>query len=119
MAASPDKYARKRARSSAVSTVIGIALVLFMLGIFSVLVLNAHKLSTYVKEHIQVQVFLEDGMKEADILRLKKEIDAEIFTISTDYVSKEDAAEQLSKSWARILFVFWDIIPYRRRSICG
>lgn len=97
MAASPDKYARKRARSSAVSTVIGIALVLFMLGILSVLVLNARKLSTYVKENIQVQIFLDDGIKEADILRLKKEIDAESYTLSTDYVSKDDAAEQLSK----------------------
>ncbi len=96
MAASPDKYARKRARSSAVSTVIGIALVLFMLGILSVLVLNARKLSTYVKENIQVQIFLDDGIKEADILRLKKEIDAESYTLSTDYVSKDDAAEQLS-----------------------
>ena len=96
MATSPDKYAKKRARSSAISTVIGIALVLFMLGILSVLVLNAQKLSTYVKENIQVQVFLNDDVKEADILRLKKEIDAEIFTHSTKYVSKEDAAKELS-----------------------
>lgn len=97
MAASPDKYARKRARTSAVSTVIGIALVLFMLGILSVLVLNARKLSNYVKENIQVQVFLEDAVKEAGILRLKKEIDAEPYTHSTEYVSKEEAARQLSE----------------------
>lgn len=97
MSTSPDKYAKKRARSSAISTVIGIALVLFMLGILSVLVLNAQKLSTYVKENIQVQVFLNDDVKEADILRLKKEIDAETFTNSTKYVSKEDAAKELSE----------------------
>ena len=97
MSTSPDKYAKKRARSSAISTVIGIALVLFMLGILSVLVLNAQKLSTYVKENIQVQVFLNDDVKEADILRLKKEIDAESYTNSTKYVSKEDAAKELSE----------------------
>lgn len=97
MASSPDKYAKKRARSSAISTVIGIALVLFMLGILSVLVLNAQKLSNYVKENIQVQVFLNDDVNEADILRLKKEIDAEPFTNSTKYVSKEDAAKELSE----------------------
>jgi len=97
MATSPDKYAKKRARSSAISTVIGIALVLFMLGILSVLVLNAQKLSNYVKENIQVQVFLDEVVKEADILRLKKEIDAEIFTNSTTYVSKEEAAKELSE----------------------
>ena len=97
MATSPDKYAKKRARSSAISTVIGIALVLFMLGILSVLVLNAQKLSNYVKENIQVQVFLNDDVNEADILRLKKEIDAEVYTHSTKHVSKEDAAKELSE----------------------
>lgn len=97
MATSPDKYAKKRARSSAISTVIGIALVLFMLGILSVLVLNAQKLSNYVKENIQVQVFLDEDVKEADILKLKKEIDAESFTNSTTYVSKEEAAKELSE----------------------
>ncbi len=97
MSASPDKYAKKRARSSAISTVIGIALVLFMLGILSVLVLNAQKLSNYVKESIQVQVFLEEDVKEAEILRLKKELDAEPFTLSTTYVSKEEAAAILSE----------------------
>lgn len=97
MASSPDKYARKRARSSAVSTVIGIALVLFMLGILGILVLNARQLSTYVKENIQVQVFLENDAREADIARLKKEIDAEAYTHSTEYVSKEDAAKKLSE----------------------
>jgi len=97
MSTSPDKYAKKRARSSAISTVIGIALVLFMLGILSVLVLNAQKLSTYVKENIQVQVFLNDEVNEADILRLKKEIDSEVYTSSTKYVSKEDAAKELSE----------------------
>lgn len=97
MATSPDKYARKRARASAISTVIGIALVLFMLGILSVLVLNAQKLSTYVKENILVQVFLNEDVKEADVMRLKKELDAEVYTHATTYVSKEDAATQLSE----------------------
>lgn len=97
MALTPDKYAKKRARASAISTVIGIALVLFMLGILSVLVLNAQKLSTHVKENIQVQVFLNEDVKEADVMRLKKEMDAEVYTHSTKYVSKEDAAAQLTE----------------------
>jgi cell division transport system permease protein len=97
MASPPDKYARKRARSSAVSTVIGISLVLFMLGMLCVLVLNARKLSNYVKENIQVQVFLDDNVKEAEVLRLKKEIDATPYTLQTKYLSKEEAAKELSE----------------------
>lgn len=97
MATTPDKFAKRRARSSAISTVVGISLVLFMLGILTVLILNAQKLSDYVKENIQVQLFLNEGAKEADVMRLKKELDAEVFTKSTVYVSKDEAAEQLSK----------------------
>lgn len=96
MASNPEKYAKRRARSSAISTVIGIALVLFMLGILTVLVLNTQKLSSYVKENIRVQIFLYEDVKEAEIQRLKKEIDAEPFTRTTKYVSKEDGAKLLA-----------------------
>lgn len=111
MATSPDKYARKRARSSAISTVIGISLVLFMLGILSVLVLNANKLSNTVKENIQIQVFLDEDVKEADVMRLKKEIDAENFTRSTVYVSKEEAAKQLTEDLGEDFITFLGYNP--------
>lgn len=97
MATTPDKFAKRRARSSAISTVVGISLVLFMLGILTVLILNAQKLSNYVKENIQVQLFLNEDVKEADVMRMKKELDAEVFTKSTVYVSKDEAAELLSR----------------------
>lgn len=111
MAASPDKFARRRARSSAVSTVIGIALVLFMLGILGVLVLNARKLSTYVKENIQVQVFLQEDIKEADVLKLQKMLDAEAFTLQTTYVSKEDAARALQEELGENFVAFLGYNP--------
>jgi cell division transport system permease protein len=78
--------------------VIGISLVLFMLGILSVLLLNAQKLSSYVKENIEIQVYLADTAKEADVMRLKKELDAEPFTRQTQYVDKEEGAARLSES---------------------
>ncbi len=111
MATSPDKFAKRRARSSAISTVIGISLVLFMLGILAVLILNAQKLSNYVKENIQVQLFLEDNANEADVMRMKKELDAEPFTKSTQYVSKEDAAQQLSDDLGEDFLTFLGYNP--------
>ncbi len=98
MADAPDKYARRRARSSTISTVIGISLVLYMLGILSVLLLNAQKLSNYVKENIQVDVYLSQGASEADMMRVKKSLDAEAFSKSTNFISKEEAAKQLTEN---------------------
>jgi cell division transport system permease protein len=97
MASTPDKFARKRARTSAISTVVGISLVLFMLGMLAVLILNGQKLSSYVKENIQVQVFLKEDVKEGDLMRIKKEMDAEPFVKETTIVSKEEAARVLSE----------------------
>ncbi len=90
-----DKYAKRRARSSAASTIIGIALVLFMIGTLALLLLNAHELSIYVKENIQVQVFLNEDAREVDIIQLKKTIDAENYPRETRFVSKEEAAKIL------------------------
>lgn len=90
-----DKYAKRRARSSAASTIIGIALVLFMIGALALLLLNARELSVYVKENIQVQVFLNDDARDVDMVQLKKTIDATAYPRETRFVSKEEAAKTL------------------------
>ena len=46
-----------------------------------------------MKENIGFQVYLKEGVKEADILRFQKQLDAEKFVKSTTYISKEEAAK--------------------------
>lgn len=111
MVSTPDKYARRRARSSAVSTIIGISLVLFMLGILGVLILNAQKLAKHVRENLQIQVFLADDLNEAGTLQLRKEIDAEPYTLKTEYISKEEAAEDLQREIGEDFMTFLGTNP--------
>lgn len=111
MVSTPDKYARRRARSSAVSTIIGISLVLFMLGILGVLILNAQKLAKHVRENLQIQVFLADDLNEAGTLQLRKEIDAEPYTLKTEYISKEEAAEDLQREIGEDFMAFLGTNP--------
>ncbi len=49
---STDRHNKARTRSAGVGTVIGIALVLFMLGVLGFLVLNAQALERYFKENV-------------------------------------------------------------------
>ncbi len=86
------KFTRRKARTSYVSTVVGITLVLFLLGAFGSLVLNAQRLSVYAKENIVINIFLKDDTKEVDIIQMKKELDIQVFTKKSTYVSKEEAA---------------------------
>ena len=54
------KYTSRRLRSSYISSVVSISLILFTLGLLGLLVLDARKISDYVKEHIQLVVFLNE-----------------------------------------------------------
>ncbi|MBI5218221.1 MAG: cell division protein FtsX [Bacteroidia bacterium] len=89
------KLIRRRLRSAYITTTVSISLVLFMLGIMGLLILNARKLSDYVKENIGFSVILNDDAKEADVLALQKNLDATQYVKSTEYISKEKAASEL------------------------
>jgi cell division transport system permease protein len=86
---------RVRDRTANISTVIGIALVLFMLGVLGFMVLNARALEQFFRENVRVDLFLQRGLKEVDIMQFRKELDTEPFTRSTRYVTPEEAAELL------------------------
>lgn len=90
---SEDKYTRRRRRSSYLTTIISISLVLFMLGLVGLIILNAKKLSDHVKENIGFSVFLKENVKEVDVIKLKKQMDAAAYCKSTEYIDKEKALQ--------------------------
>ncbi|WP_462318644.1 cell division protein FtsX [Marinilabilia sp.] len=85
--------AKRKLRSSYVTTVISISLVLFLLGIIGLLFLNAHRLSTYVKENLGFTVLVNDNSREAEVQRLQKILNASEFVREANYVSKDEAAD--------------------------
>ena len=72
-------------------------MVLFLLGILGLLVLNAQKISEYVKENIGFSIILKEGVKEVEIIRLQKMLDTKQYVKSTQYVTKEEAARELKQ----------------------
>ncbi|MDR1155509.1 MAG: permease-like cell division protein FtsX [Bacteroidales bacterium] len=92
-----SKLIQKRLRSSYATSIISISLVLCMLGTIGILLLTAHRISKYVKENIGFSVFLKEQVKEADIYRLQKTLDAEPYIRSTRYVTKDDAAREFTE----------------------
>lgn len=70
---------------------------LFMLGVLGTLMLNAHQVSTFLKENIKVQLFLKPELAEAEVMQFRKELDTSPFTKGTLYVTPEEAAEQLKE----------------------
>lgn len=93
--ANKEKASKRRLRTSYITSIISISLVLFMLGVMGLLILNANRLSTYVKENIGFSVILKDNVKEVEVRRLQKLLDATDFVKSTEFVDKETAAKEL------------------------
>lgn len=97
MAKSEETLNKRRVRNSYITSVISTTLVLFMLGVLAIFILYAKKLSIYVRENIGFSVIIKEDVKEADIMMLKKTLDTKVFTKTTEYITKEKAAEVLSK----------------------
>lgn len=97
MATKEDITGKRRLRTSYITSIVSISLVLYMLGLLGLVLFHARKLSDYVKENIGFSVIIKENVKEADIMKLQKTLDSKPFTKSTEYITKERAAQILSK----------------------
>jgi cell division transport system permease protein len=97
MARNEDHYTGKHLRSSYVTTIVSISLVLFSIGLVGLLTLHAKKLSDYVKENISFSVIMNKNVNEADIIRLQKKLDALEYVKSTEFISEDSAAAAFSR----------------------
>ena len=88
---------RRRIAGSYAVSLVSIMLVLFLLGAFAIFMMHARKLSNHVKENIGFEIVMNSDVKEANILRLQKELDAMPAVKSTEYITKEEAISRLSE----------------------
>jgi cell division transport system permease protein len=95
MSSSFDRYQKRRLISSYFSVVLSIGLVLFLLGLLGMLVINAKKVSDHFKEQVVVTIYLKDSAKDVEIKQLEKSLALSEYVKSTEFVSKEQAAESI------------------------
>ncbi len=88
---------KTRLRSSYLTLVVSVSLVLFLLGVLGLVLINAKELSDYFRESLSFSVMLSDEAKEADIRMLQKDLDGKLYVKSTEYVSKEEAAAKMKE----------------------
>ena len=77
-----------------ITSCISTTMVLLLLGMVVFFVMSANSLSVYVRENISFSALLSDDMKETDILKFQKTLDAQPYVKSTTYISKEQALRE-------------------------
>jgi cell division transport system permease protein len=90
-----ERYYRRRIATSQFTTIISITLVLFLMGLLGLIILHARMLSDYVRENIGFSIMIREGVKEAGILELKKNLDGKYYVKSSEYIPQNRAAEKL------------------------
>lgn len=74
-----------------------VAVSLFVLGVFLLLVMNMNRLASMLESEVQISVYLEDGIKAGDRRDLQQDI-ANMQGIETvKFVSREEAKQRLSE----------------------
>ena len=94
---SEKSSSKRRVAGSYFMSLMSITLVLFLLGMFALLMMHAQKLSNHLKENIGFEVVMNSNVKEDNILKLQKELDAMPAVKSTEYITKEQAIQRLSE----------------------
>jgi cell division transport system permease protein len=94
---SEKRSSKRRVAGSYFMSLMSITLVLFLLGVFALLIMHAQKLSNHLKENIGFEIVMNSNVKEANILRLQEKLDAMPAVKSTEFITKEEAIRRLSE----------------------
>lgn len=105
MARSVDDFNKRRLRSSNITVVISISLVLFLLGLMGLILINAQKYSDYIKEQLVVNAYFDENYDAKDSVKIAK-LEEEAFkkiqilapVKKATYISREMASEEAKRS---------------------
>ncbi len=81
--------------------VFSITLALLVIGLFGLLLIHAHKVSTLVKENLEMQVYLQRDLPETQLLQLQQDLARKPYVARKNnepqvrFLSKEEGARQL------------------------
>lgn len=84
-------------RSSYLSVIVSIALVLFLVGLLGLIVLKTNSITKHFKEKVAITVFLNDNAKDSDVETLQAELKKKEYAKTITYISKEEAAKIYSE----------------------
>ena len=97
MSTANNRIIRRRLAGAWISTVISISLVLLLVGIASLLLVNARSVSDYFKENMQVSVLLRQDVGEDEALKVQEAFDRVTGVRSTTFISREHGVEEMPR----------------------
>lgn len=121
MAVQEKKIRKKKKLGSYpyISVVLSISLALFVIGLFGMLLLYTHNLTSYIQENVEIQVYLNKHVTQTERIRIRKTLGEQPYVLqsqgqpSIGYVSKEEAAQKFIKDTGEDFMKFLGENPLR------
>lgn len=105
------KSSSKRSQPSYFMAILGVTVVLFFVGLFGLLILNASKYTEVLKENVQVQVYLRNTAAQKDVDSLTSYISSRPYAKNVEYIDKETAKKRYLASGEKDFSGFIDGNP--------
>ena len=109
MAKTVEDFNKSRLRSSNITVVVSIALVLFLVGLFGLILLNAQKYSDYLKEQLVVNAYFDQNFTAQDSIKVNQQEQEAVKKIEVlpsvkhaTYISRKQASAKPRKVWVLI-----------------
>lgn len=86
---------RRRLANAYLSSVVSISLVLLLVGVSSMILVNAKAVTDYFKQNLQVSVIMKPTVPESEALMFRKGLDSMSFVRGTEFVSKAQGEKEM------------------------
>uniref|UniRef100_UPI0040479D2A cell division protein FtsX n=1 Tax=Roseivirga sp. TaxID=1964215 RepID=UPI0040479D2A len=99
----PEKKVRKKKKVGAYqygTVIFSVALALFVVGLFGILLLHTNKLTSNIQENIELQVYLKKNISENQRSRIQLDLSNSAYVLKKEekpqikFISKEEAAKK-------------------------
>ena len=97
MSKGENKIMRRRLANAYLSSVISISLVLLLVGVASMLLVNAKSVSDYFKENMQVSVLMKDSVPEEKAEAFSVSLLEERYIKTATFISREQGQAELAE----------------------
>ena len=97
MSKGENKIMRRRLANAYLSSVISISLVLLLVGVASMLLVNAKSVSDYFKENMQVSVLMKDSVPEEKAEAFSESLLEQRYIKTATFISRQQGEEELAE----------------------
>jgi len=101
----------KTAKSAVLTSIVVISLAVLLLGVYLTISLNSVKVLKLIRDKVEIDAYLNDGLSQAEVSKLISEIKSIGGVKTITYISKEEAAKIFEQDFGEDILEVFDHNP--------